>query len=412
VTLQIDAAPGKTDETTMTDYPGFGFEIVARDEASRARLGRLQTPHGTIMTPAFIFCATKGAVKAAGPSELADANADIILANTYHLLIQPGPDLVARMGGLHKFMAWSGPMLTDSGGFQIFSLGAGTEAEEVKGNRPDKRNPLLTELTDEGATFRSPRDGAYHHLTPEKSIDIQRKLGADLIVVLDECTPFHVDRDYTARSLEMTHRWADRSLAEFERHHDGRQALYGVIQGGIYEDLRREGAEFVASRPFFGHAVGGCLGAHKDQMYDIVDYATRPLAAYERPIHLLGIGGMRDIWEGVALGIDTFDCVTPTRIARHGWAHAQRPPPRGRGSARSGMRLPGLRDRVAGLCASPAQSERNPRPAAPDAAQHDLHDTPDDDDPHGAAGWPLRRGQGGLVRLGRFANRHRRACLS
>ena len=304
----------------MTDYPGFGFEIAARDGASRARLGRLQTPHGAITTPAFSFCATKGAVKAAGPSELADANADIILANTYHLLIQPGPDLVARMGGLHKFMAWSGPMLTDSGGFQIFSLGAGTEAEEVKGSRPDKRNPLLTELTDAGATFRSPRDGAYHHLTPEISIDIQRKLGADLIVVLDECTPFHVDRDYTARSLEMTHRWADRSLAAFERHHDGRQALYGVIQGGIYEDLRREGAEFVASRPFFGHAVGGCLGAHKDQMYDIVDYATRPLADTGRPIHLLGIGGMRDIWEGVALGIDTFDCVTPTRIARHGWA--------------------------------------------------------------------------------------------
>ncbi len=304
----------------MTDYPGFGFDIVARDGTSRARLGRLRTPHGEIETPAFIFCATKGAIKAAGPRELADANADIILANTYHLLIQPGPDLVARMGGLHKFMAWDGPMLTDSGGFQIFSLGAGTDANEVKGSRPDKRNKLLTELTEEGATFRSPRDGAYHHLTPEKSIDIQRKLGADLIVVLDECTPFHVDRDYTGKSLDMTHRWGDRSLAEFQRHHDGRQALYGVIQGGIYEDMRREGAEFVASRPFFGHAVGGCLGAHKDKMYDIVDYATRPLADNTRPIHLLGIGGMRDIWEGVALGIDTYDCVTPTRIARHGWA--------------------------------------------------------------------------------------------
>ena len=307
----------------MTDYPGFEFEIVARDRASRARLGRLETPHGAIMTPAFIFCATKGAVKAAGPSELAEVGADIILANTYHLLIQPGPDLVARMGGLHDFMAWSGPMLTDSGGFQIFSLGAGATANEIKGSRQDKRNPLLTELNDEGAVFRSPRDGATHRLTPEISIDIQRKLGADLIVVLDECTPFHVDRDYTARSLELTHRWADRSLAEFDRRHDGRQALYGVIQGGVYEDLRREGAEFVASRPFFGHAVGGCLGAHSDQMYDIVGYATRPLAD-DRPVHLLGIGGMRDIWEGVALGIDTFDCVTPTRIARHGWALVRR----------------------------------------------------------------------------------------
>jgi queuine tRNA-ribosyltransferase len=141
-------------------------------------------------------------------------------------------------------------------------------------------------------------------------------------VVLDECTPVHVDRDYTENSLKLTHHWAERSLAEFARHHDGTQALYGVIQGGIYEDLRREGAEFIASKPFFGHAVGGCLGDHKDAMYGIVDYAMAPLmvAAPDRPVHLLGIGGVRDIWEGVSMGIDTFDCVTPTRIARHGWA--------------------------------------------------------------------------------------------
>lgn len=306
----------------MTDYPGFDFEIVARDRASRARLGRLQTPHGAILTPAFVFCATKGAIKAAGPRDLKAANADIILANTYHLMIQPGAERVAKMGGLHAFTGWSGPMLTDSGGFQIFSLGQGSNAAEVKGNRQEGRTPLLTKLEEEGATFRSPRDGAYHTLTPESSVQIQRQLGADIVIVLDECTPFHVDRDYTARSLAMTHRWGERSLAEFQRSHDGKQALYGVIQGGVYEDLRREGAEFVASKPFFGHAVGGCLGDHKDQLYDIVDYATRPLAdrGDERPVHLLGIGGIRDIWEGVALGIDTFDCVAPTRIARHGWA--------------------------------------------------------------------------------------------
>lgn len=304
-------------------YPGFGFDVLARDAGSRARLGRLTTPHGSLMTPAFIFCATKAAIKAASPRDLRAVNADIILANTYHMMIQPGADTVARMGGLHKFCGWDGPMLTDSGGFQIFSLGLGGsragDASEIKNSRPDRRTPLLTKLTEDGATFRSPRDGAYHTLTPEASIDIQRKLGADMIVVLDECTPFHVDRDYTARSLAMTHRWADRCLAEFERGHDGRQALYGVIQGGIYEDLRREGAEFVASRPFFGHAVGGCLGDHKDQLYDIVGYSMGPAPA-DRPVHLLGIGGIRDIWEGVALGIDTFDCVTPTRIARHGWA--------------------------------------------------------------------------------------------
>lgn len=307
----------------MIGYPGFGFAVIARDAGSRARAGRLATPHGTIMTPAFIFCATKAAIKAAGPRELKDANADIILANTYHLTLQPGAELVAKMGGLHRFMGWDGPMLTDSGGFQIFSLGHGSVAEEIKGNRNERRPPLLVKLEEAGATFRSPYDGSYHHLTPERSIAVQRKLGADLIVVLDECTPFHVDRDYTARSTEMTHRWADRSLAEFERGHDGRQALYGVVQGGIYEDLRRESAEFVSSRPFFGHAVGGCLGEHKDQMYDVVDYGARHLAP-ERPVHLLGIGGVRDVWEGVALGIDTFDCVTPTRIARHGWALARR----------------------------------------------------------------------------------------
>lgn len=300
-------------------YPGFAFDVLACDSGSRARLGRLETPHGALMTPAFIFCATKAAIKAASPRDLRDVNADIILANTYHLMIQPGAGTVERMGGLHRFTGWSGPMLTDSGGFQIFSLGQGGASDEIKNSRHDKRTPLLTKLTEEGATFRSPRDGAYHTLTPEASIAIQRQLGADLIVVLDECTPFHVDRDYTARSLAMTHRWADRCLTEFERGQDGRQALYGVIQGGIYEDLRREGAEFAASRPFFGHAVGGCLGDHKDQLYDIVGYAMGPRSD-TRPVHLLGIGGIRDIWEGVALGIDTFDCVTPTRIARHGWA--------------------------------------------------------------------------------------------
>ncbi|MBT5495577.1 MAG: tRNA-guanine transglycosylase, partial [Alphaproteobacteria bacterium] len=168
-------------------------------------------------------------------------------------------------------------------------------------------------------------DGSYHTLSPESSIQIQRKLGADLIVVLDECTPYHVDQAYTENSLALTKRWADRSLAEFERSHDCRQALYGVVQGGIYEALRRESAEFVSSRPFFGHAVGGCLGAQADQMYDVVRYSMEPLRR-DRPVHLLGIGAIRDIWEGVEMGIDTFDCVTPTRIARHGWALSREAP--------------------------------------------------------------------------------------
>ncbi|MGE4219937.1 MAG: tRNA guanosine(34) transglycosylase Tgt [Alphaproteobacteria bacterium] len=311
----------------MTDYPGFGFEVLARDPDSRARLGRLTTPHGSIETPAFVFCGTKATVKGVDPAQLRAVGVDIVLANTYHLMLQPGADLVEKMGGLHRFMGWDGPMLTDSGGFQIFSLGHGSVSEEIKGNRGDPASrpaPLLRRLDDDGAVFRSPRDGSIHRLTPESSIAIQRQLGPDLVVVLDECTPFHVDRDYTANSMQMTHRWADRSLAAFERHHDGRQALYGVIQGGIYEDLRRESAEFMNSRPFFGHAVGGCLGAHAEQMFDVVDYGAKHLSR-ERPVHLLGIGGAEDIWNGVALGIDTFDCVTPTRIARHGWALARRP---------------------------------------------------------------------------------------
>lgn len=306
----------------MTDYPGFAFEILNRDPVSRARRGRLSTPHSTLETPAFIFCATKAAVKAADPRALKEHNVDIILANTYHLMLQPGAELIERMGGLHRFMGWDRPMLTDSGGFQIFSLGHGSVAEEIKGNRQESGNTLLLEVGEEGARFRSYIDGTEHTLTPESSINIQRRLGPDLVVVLDECTPFHVDRDYTARSLALTHRWADRSLAEFERNANGRQALYGILQGGVYEDLRLEAAAFVESRPFFGHAIGGCLGADGEQMLEVVGYAMRHLDS-ERPVHLLGIGGARDIWTAVALGIDTFDCVAPTRIARHGWALAQ-----------------------------------------------------------------------------------------
>ena len=210
-------------------------------------------------------------------------------------------------------------MLTDSGGFQIFSLGHGSVAAEIKGKRITHRPKTLLKVTEEGAAFRSYIDGSKHLLTPEKSIEVQRLLGPDLVVVLDECTPFHVDKTYTQRSLDMSHRWGLRSLAEFQRHDTGRQALYGIIQGGIYEDLRGEACDFVNSQPFFGHAIGGSLGAHKDQMYEVVALTARRLTP-DRPIHLLGIGGIRDIFEGVAQGIDTFDCVHPTRLARHGGA--------------------------------------------------------------------------------------------
>lgn len=303
----------------MIQYPNFSFKFLAKDRDTQARCGLLETPHGSIETPNFIFCGTKAAIKGVTTAQAKEAGVDIILSNTYHLLIQPGPDMVAAHGGLHKMMGWDGPMLTDSGGFQIFSLGHGGVAQEIKGRNRNQTPRTLKKIDEDGAVFRSYVDGSIHRLTPELSIDVQRKLGADLILVLDECTPFHIDRGYTARSMERSHRWEARSLKEFERGHDGRQALYGIVQGGIYEDLRKESASFVAEQPFFGQAIGGSLGGSKEQMHEVVSYACRYLHP-ERPTHLLGIGGLADIWNGVALGIDTFDCVHPTRLARHGGA--------------------------------------------------------------------------------------------
>jgi queuine tRNA-ribosyltransferase len=304
------------------DYPGFNFEIRQQDPNTNARLGYLTTPHGSLETPNFIFCATKAAIKGVSFPDMKALGVDIVLSNTYHLLLRPGADLVADMGGLHKFMNWDGPLFTDSGGFQVFSLGHGSVAEEIKGKRGNNRPSMLRKITEEGARFQSYIDGAYHVLTPEISIDVQRKLGADLIVVLDECTPYHVDKKYTEQSMHLSHRWGDRSLAEFQRGHDGSQALIGIVQGGVYADLRQISAEYVASRPFFAQAVGGSLGAHKTQMDEVVGYAMAHLRR-ERPTHLLGIGGVDDIWRNVEHGIDTFDCVSPTRIARHAWALAR-----------------------------------------------------------------------------------------
>jgi queuine tRNA-ribosyltransferase len=228
-------------------------------------------------------------------------------------MLQPGADTVAALGGLHRFMGWDGPMLTDSGGFQIFSLG--NDASETPGRTP------LVKITEEGAQFRSHIDGSMHLLTPEGSIEIQRKLGADLVVALDECPNAGLDRAATAKSLALTHRWAERSLDAHRARNDGRQALYGVIQGGVFPELRRESAQFISGLPFFGHAIGGCLPAQQEDepIYDMFSMALDGIDR-ARPIHLLGIGGVRDIWEGAARGVDTFDCVHPTRIARHGGA--------------------------------------------------------------------------------------------
>lgn len=300
-------------------YPGFDFQITKTAQTSRARLGRLSTPHGGLDTPSFIFCGTKATVKGVTMEEMRALDTQIILANTYHLMLQPGDELVAKMGGLHTFSGWQGPMLTDSGGFQVFSLGHGSVAEEIKGRRSSSRPKSVLEISEEGVAFKSYIDGRRHFLSPERSMEIQRNLGADLIVVFDECTPFHAGYDYTRASMERTHRWGDRCLTAFSETHDGRQALYGIIQGGVFEDLRKISVDAVNDRPFFGHAIGGSLGADKDQMDEVVAFTAARLSP-ERPIHLLGIGGVRDIFNGVRSGIDTFDCVHPTRIARHGSA--------------------------------------------------------------------------------------------
>lgn len=321
----------------------FAFSYQSPIANSRARLGTLVTPHGTIETPAFIFCATKAAIKGVTTQQMREAGTQFILANTYHLMLQPGPDIVAAGGGLHKFMGWDGPMLTDSGGFQIFSLGHGSVADEIKGKRTNQRPKTMLKITEEGAKFKSYIDGRTYFLTPERSIEVQRLLGPDFVVVLDECTPFHVDKRYTERSMHMSHRWALRSLAEYQRHDDGRQKLYGIIQGGVYEDLRQQGCEFVNSQPFFGHAVGGSLGASKAQMHDIVALTTS-LLSRDRPIHLLGIGGISDIFNGVDHGIDTFDCVHPTRLARHGGALVRPPHNLGRGKEHLNLRNSHFKD--------------------------------------------------------------------
>lgn len=297
----------------------FKFEILKKNEGSSARLGRITTPHGVIETPAFVFCATKADIKGVTIDQVYNANTQIILSNTYHLMLQPGSKIIEEAGGLHKFTGWSGPMLTDSGGFQIFSLGYGSVASEIKGSKSTKQKKTMLKITENGAHFRSYIDGRKIILTPELSMQVQQELGADLVVSFDECTPYHVNKLYTANSMEKSKRWGLRSLDYLKEYGNGKQALLAVIQGGVYKDLRKDSADFANENDFFAFAIGGSLGKSSSEMYDIVGMTTEMLDK-ERYIHLLGIGGVEDIFHGVRNGIDTFDCVGPTRIARHGSA--------------------------------------------------------------------------------------------
>lgn len=300
------------------DPQRLSFEVEAGDGAARA--GVLRTPHGDVKTPAFIPLATKGTVRSLESQEVAELGYELILGNTYHLFVSPGPDRIAAAGGLHEFMGWEGALITDSGGFQVFSLAHGGVADEVKGKgRPGGERGSVVSIDEEGVRFRSYKDGRELFLSPETSMDVQAKLGSDIALVFDECTPYHADRDYTARSMQRTHRWLDRCLAWHGEHGPARQAVFGIVQGGVHEDLRRESAQGVSAANVDGIAIGGTLGRDKEEMRGVLEL-TAPLLPAAAPKHLLGIGDVDDLLAGIALGLDVFDCAIPTRLARHGTA--------------------------------------------------------------------------------------------
>jgi queuine tRNA-ribosyltransferase len=294
------------------------FETHSRHADSRARTGTLRLAHGDVRTPAFVPLATKAVVKTLEVREAADLGYEMVLGNTFHLFLTPGHELIAELGGLHRFMGWERPVITDSGGFQVFSMGHGAVADEIKGRGTGERAGAILSIEERGVTFRSYLDGSARFMGPETSMAVQAALGSDIALVFDECTPFHATREYTAASTERTHRWLDRCLAWHGEHGPDGQVVYGIVQGGVEEDLRRASAQAVAARPVDGIAIGGSLGEDKAQMFEVVEWAVAELD--DRPRHLLGIGEIDDLVRGVELGIDTFDCAMPTRLGRHGMA--------------------------------------------------------------------------------------------
>ncbi len=276
--------------------PPFHFNLLARD--GRARAGVLRTPHGEIPTPVFAPVGTAATVKAVPPRDLKELGVTLALANTYHLYLRPGDELIARLGGLHRFMGWDGPLLTDSGGYQVFSL------KEMR------------EVDEDGVTFKSHIDGSLHRFTPEKVIAIQQNLGADIVMVLDECA-LPLDRAYNVEALRRTHAWAERCRRAKTR---SDQALFGIVQGGVFDDLREQSARFLIALDFPGYAIGGlAVGETKAQMHHVLDMLD-PILPEGKPRYLMGVGTLEDFFETVARGVDMFDCVLPTRLARHGAA--------------------------------------------------------------------------------------------
>ena len=280
--------------------------------------------HGDVATPAFIPLATKGSVRGLSSAEVAELGYGMVLGNTFHLHLAPGEGLIREMGGLHGFMGWQRAIITDSGGFQVFSLAHGGVADEIKGRRGSVAGGAKVEISERGVAFQSLLDGSSRFLGPEESMGIQAALGSDIALTFDECTPFHADRDYTARSTERTHRWLDRCLDWHEREGPPRQAVFGIVQGGVHEDLRRESAERNSAAAVDGIAIGGTLGKEKEEMHGVLGF-TIPLLPDQAPRHLLGIGEIDDLLAGIGMGIDLFDCAIPTRLARHGTALAPAP---------------------------------------------------------------------------------------
>jgi queuine tRNA-ribosyltransferase len=305
------------------------FTIRNRSSSSRARTGTLHLTHGEVKTPAFVPLATKGAVKTLEPREVEGLGYELVLGNTFHLFLAPGPELIRSLGGLHRFMRWEKPIITDSGGFQVFSMGHRGVADEIKGRgrAGHQSNGAILRIEEGGVRFRSYVDGSQRFLGPETSMSVQAALGSDIALVLDECTPFHVSRDYTARSMERTHRWLERCLRWHDEHGPTEQAVYGIVQGGVDHELRLESSATVAASSCDGIAIGGSLGREKAQMHEVVGWTTAELerTAPHRPRHLLGIGEIDDLIDCVALGIDTFDCALPTRLGRHGVALVPNP---------------------------------------------------------------------------------------
>lgn len=307
---------------------GFSFDINAEVDGCLARAGVIHTPHGDIKTPAFIVVGTKATVKALTPEQIKQTNAQAVLANAYHLYLQPGQKIIEDAGGLAKFMNWDGPTFTDSGGFQVLSLGAGfkkvlaMDTTSVETHMAvAKKNERLAHVDDEGVTFKSHIDGSMHRFTPESSMQIQNAIGADIIFAFDECTSIMQPYAYQKESLERTHRWAERCIEEHakltKKHHKDKpyQALYGVIQGAQYQDLRNQAASFMGDLAFDGYGIGGAL--EKENLGTIVKWVNDILPK-NKPKHLLGLSEPDDIFVGIENGTDTFDCVSPARIGRNG----------------------------------------------------------------------------------------------